>query len=92
MTNLKEFANDNLKLDENGGKFFNKVANTVGKGEIACCEQFLLLPQCFQNTCTAVLTLSQTKNFSKRVEITVEKGEICKEQISPFSTVFSKDL
>ena len=26
---------------------------TVGKGEIACCEQFLLFPQCFQRACTA---------------------------------------
>ena len=27
--------------------------NTVGKGEIAHYEQFLLFPQCFQKTCTA---------------------------------------
>ena len=29
------------------------VDNTVGKGEIAYYEQFLLFPQCFQKTCTA---------------------------------------
>ena len=29
------------------------VENTVGKGEIARYEQFLLFPQCFQKTCTA---------------------------------------
>ena len=29
------------------------VENTVGKGEIACFEQFLLFPQCFQNICSA---------------------------------------
>ena len=28
--------------------------NTAGKGEIARYEQFLLFPQCFQKTCTAV--------------------------------------
>ena len=28
------------------------VENTVGKGEIACYEQFLLFPQYFQKTCT----------------------------------------
>ena len=28
------------------------VENTVGKGEIARCEQFLLFPQCFQKVCT----------------------------------------
>ena len=29
------------------------VENTVGKGEIARYEQFLLFPQCFQKTCSA---------------------------------------
>ena len=37
---LKEFADDNFNLDENGRKFFEQVENTVGKGEIACFEQF----------------------------------------------------
>ena len=30
---LKEFADDNSKFDENGGKFFKRVGNTVGKGK-----------------------------------------------------------
>ena len=50
---LKEFADNNLKFDEKGRKFFKLVENTVGKGEIARYEQFLLFPQCFQKTCTA---------------------------------------
>ena len=50
---LKEFAEDNLKFDENDRKFSNPVENTVGKGEIAHYEQFLLFPQCFQKTCIA---------------------------------------
>ena len=29
------------------------VENTVGTGEIACYEQFLLFQHCFQTTCTA---------------------------------------
>ena len=33
-------------------KFSKRVENTVGKGEIARYEQFLLFPQCFQKTCT----------------------------------------
>ena len=44
---LKEFADDNFKLDENGRKLSKWVENTVGKGEIARYEQFLLFPQCF---------------------------------------------
>ena len=50
---MKEFADDNSKFDENGGKFSERVENTVGKEEIARYEQFLLFPQCFQKTCTA---------------------------------------
>ena len=50
---LKEFADNNFKSDENGTKFFKQVENTVGKGEIAHYEQFLLFPHCFQKICTA---------------------------------------
>ena len=50
---LKEFADSNFKLDENGKKFSKEAENTAGKGEIACYEQFLLFPQCFQKTSTA---------------------------------------
>ena len=50
---LKELADDNFKFDESGRKFSKWVENTVTKGEIAHCEQYLLFPQCFQKTCTA---------------------------------------
>ena len=32
-------------------KLSNRVENTVGKGEIARYEQFLLFPRCFQKAC-----------------------------------------
>ena len=44
---LNEFEDDNFKFDEKGRKFSTWVENTVGKGEIARYEQFLLFPQCF---------------------------------------------
>ena len=50
---LKAFADDNFKFDRNDRRFFIWVENTVGKGEIACFEQFLLFLQCFQKTCDA---------------------------------------
>ena len=50
---LKEFADDNFKFDENGREFSKWLDNTVGKGEIAHYEQYLLFPQCFQMTCTS---------------------------------------
>ena len=50
---LIDFADDNLKFAENGRKSSNRVENTVVKGEIAHYEQFLLLPRCFQKSCTA---------------------------------------
>ena len=47
LSKLKEFADNNSKFDENGRKFSKRVGNTVGKGEIAYEEHFLLFPQCF---------------------------------------------
>ena len=48
---LKQFAEDNFKFDKNSTSFSKRVENTVGKGEIARYEQFLLYPQCFQKAC-----------------------------------------
>ena len=48
---LEEFADKNFKFDENARKLSKWVENTVGKGEIARYEQFLLFPQ--WKTCTA---------------------------------------
>ena len=42
-TKLNEFADDNFKYDENGGKFIKRVENIVKRGEIAC-------NACFQKT------------------------------------------
>ena len=50
-SNLKQSADDNFKYDENRGRFSKRVENTVGYGEIAHYEQFLLFPQCFQKSC-----------------------------------------
>ena len=48
---VNPLPDDNFKLDENGIKLSKWVENTVGKGEIACYEQFFLFPQCFQKAC-----------------------------------------
>ena len=48
----KVFADDNFRYDENDSKFCKRVENTVGKGEIARHEQFLLFPQCFHKACS----------------------------------------
>ena len=48
---LKQFADDNFEFDVNSRTFSKLVENTVGKGEIARHEQFLLFPQCFQKAC-----------------------------------------
>ena len=45
------FADNNFKFDKNGRKLSKRVENTVGKGEIARYEQFLLFPQCFKKAC-----------------------------------------
>ena len=46
----KEFAEDNFKFDENGGKFSKRVENTVGTGETVRYKQFLPFQRCFQKT------------------------------------------
>ena len=50
---LKEYADDNFEFDENYRMFSKWVENTVGKGEIARYEQFLLFPQRFLKTYSA---------------------------------------
>ena len=44
FSKLKDFADDNFKLDENGRMFPKRTENTVGKGEIARNQQLLLFP------------------------------------------------
>ena len=44
---LKQSADDNFEFDVNSRKFSKQEENTVGKGEIAHYEQFLLFPYCF---------------------------------------------
>ena len=51
----KDFADDNSKFDENDGRFDKRVENTVGKGEIARNEQFLLFQRCFQKASIAYM-------------------------------------
>ena len=51
LVQIEQSADDNFKFDENIRKFSKRVKNTVGKGEIARYEQFLLFPQCFQKAC-----------------------------------------
>ena len=48
---LKQSADDNFEFDVNSRNFSKLVENTVGKGEIARYEQFLLFPQYFQKAC-----------------------------------------
>ena len=50
---LKEYVEDNFKLDEHGRKFSKWVENTFEKGEIARYKQILFFPQCFQKALTA---------------------------------------
>ena len=52
-TKLKEFAENNFKVDENGGKLSLNVGSAVGKGEITLYEQFLMLAHSFAKACAA---------------------------------------
>ena len=50
---MKKIADNKYKFVENSRKLPKWLENTMGKGEIARYEQFLLFPQCFQKACTA---------------------------------------
>ena len=47
MTKWKAFADDKLKAAEMKISLFDRVENTVGKGENAGYQHFLLFPQYF---------------------------------------------
>ena len=62
-TNFRHFQNESgcrrkSKFDENDRKFSKRVENTVGKGEIARYEQFLLFP----HSVFKILVLQTRKN------------------------------
>ena len=50
---IKRVSDNNFNFDENNENFSKRIENTTRKGKIARNEQFLLLPQRFQKTCTA---------------------------------------
>ena len=76
---LKEFADDNLKFDENGRKLSKRIENTVRKGKIARYKQFLLFPQYFQKACFPGASKGVIVwEWVIRVENTVGKGEIAR--------------
>ena len=63
-SDFRLFQTDRIcRLDENGRKISKQVENTVGKGEIARHEQFLLFPQNFQKT--VLQTLKKQVLFGK---------------------------
>ena len=72
-TNFRLFQTERVcrqfQFEENGRKLSKQVENTVGKGEIARCEQFLLFPQSFQKACFP--------GASKGVIVWESKIEIC---------------
>ena len=97
-TNFRLFQNErvcrgqfHIQYDENARNLSKRVENTVGKGEIARYEQFVLFPQCFQKSsfpgaskgvivwewvkAVDCLTLYQTTNFRL-----VQIENICRRQ------------
>ena len=48
VTKLKAFADDKLNIVKMLISLYNRVENTVGKGENAGYQHFLLFPQCFR--------------------------------------------
>ena len=77
---MKMFADNTFEFAENGTKFSKQVETTMGKGEIACHEQFLCFLQCFQKTCKNQDTLKPGL-FWERVkakQVTITRHELKK--------------
>ena len=53
LFHLKEFADNNVEFDKNGGNFPEGKKKLLGKREIAFYKQFLLFLQSFQKTFSA---------------------------------------
>ena len=53
MSNFRLFQTERVLILTEMTEFFKRIEHTVGKGEIAHHEQFLLFPQCFRKTCNA---------------------------------------
>ena len=63
---LKQIEDDIFKFDENTRKFSKRVENTVGKGEIARYDEFLLFPQCFQEVSKGVIVWEWVNDLEER--------------------------
>ena len=64
---LKELADNKFKFNENSINFSKRVENTVGKGEIARYEQFLLFPTVFSKDLTRKTRACSGKDQNKRL-------------------------
>ena len=51
-TNLRAFAEDKLNVTKVMISLYDRVENTVGKGENAGYQHFLHFPQCFPKPCS----------------------------------------
>ena len=61
-TKFRLFADDNFKFEKNGRRLSKRIENTVGKGEIAHYQQFLLFPQaCFPAASKGVIVWEWVK-------------------------------
>ena len=76
---MNTFADNDFKFKEICRKFSKWLENTVGKGEIAHYEQFLIFLQCFQKTCTAD-TIGQSFWFANWVQNKDSLSMLCTAQ------------
>ena len=89
---LKQSADDNFEFNVNSRKFSKLVENTVGKGEIAYYEQFLLFPRCFQKACfpraSKGVTVWEWVNVPTKLQYNSSKtvGGVCNTKFPIFCT------
>ena len=79
---LKQIADDLLTLSRTSPSFYvsavQSLENTVGKGEIARNEQFLLFPQCFLPVWENFVRFSLNLELSSANSFSLEESKICR--------------
>ena len=86
---VKPLPHNNTSFTPLGNKPFE---NTVGKGEIARNEQFLLFSQCFLPVFDTFLPLSSNLKLSSANSFSLEESKICRlvmgKALDDFSVAF----
>ena len=71
LSKLKEFADDNFKLDKYARKFSKRIETLWEKEKMLLMKNFFFSPQCFQKACAAKTYTEPKKELSRDLNGTI---------------------